>query len=91
MKVIFYIYFSDLIKCKKLIAISYSPEILSITFIKNGCCHNSNNYAFYNYNFNKEIKDFYYKDEHFWSVKNISDWKKKVKELKRKEKLGIFK
>ena len=91
MKVIFYIYFSDLIKCKKLIAISYSYKYLSIAFIKNGYCHNSNNYAFYHYNNNKETKDFYYKDHHFWSVENISVWKKAVKELKREHKLRIFK
>lgn len=84
----------NLFNIKKAIAIIiYGYGEYRISIIKNGKIHNENFYAYYI--INKGYKSKYYcfngewydKDSKFFS----GNWKKKVKQLKREQKLKVFK
>jgi hypothetical protein len=64
-----------------------------IFHIKNGQIHREDGPAYHDDKM--IIKEFYYKDLHYIYSKNFiqftnSSWKKKVKELKRQDRLSIF-
>lgn len=72
---------------------SYSNSHWGIRLLKNGNPHNSNGYAIYSFkNKINILKGFCYKGFQVDSNKfNVSSWKKFTKQLKREERLKLFK
>lgn len=96
MKVIKYREFNTLKNIKNAVCLSvyaatYYPKIY-IYYIKNGKLHNDKFYAGYLFDSFRCSKNYYYflYGKEFYYV-NSKTWKKKVKQLKQEEKLGIFK
>ena len=97
MKVFIYNDFVHLLNVKSAIAISYNSfnDDIYIYFIKNGKAYNSNSYAAYWVDlksYHVYAKYYYFYDLLELSASEISNkqWKKKVKEIKRSNKLKIF-
>lgn len=93
MKVIVYNSFWKLNNCIKIIGvfknINSNLDRNAMLFIKNGKAHNETSYAYYNQVFLRY--KFAYKGIYYYDIKSKKSWKKQIKELKRQEKLKVFK